>query len=436
LGHGFTSSAWYAQSDTQFWAGNVPLHSALLYLWMKAFGFSITAVRSINFAYFAASILLLWRASIRLNLLKSSWLRLALFGLLTGGYSMVFAYRSGRPDCLAMLLICGSVYVHSRRCWRQRIFGGAALGFLMPWAGLQLLPMLAVGGALLWLYLGRAVFLELLATAAGVGIGGISLAWFYVAHGVWPQFLLSVRQHTTIGFFGWLGKGELRHSNLVPKDFSFMVLFLLAVLLAVRWLRKGNLKSPLSFGLVYSVTLTIALIFSGKFPTYYGWMTYVPLSLCLCMILDQLPPAQIWRRVGGIFLTGAVVVSLGLHGITALSDWTDRDYANVEKLLRENVTADDWVYGDFSTYYAAKKTAARVFLPLYLSAFAEGEKERVTVLVVSPRNLEEATHAIGGEWVTTGKGFTPSRNGFWASRRNMGFLSTLNYDLKVYRRVK
>src|ERR1700733_10639900 len=46
LGHGFTSSAWYAQPADAFWAGNVPLHSALLYLWLKLFGFSILAVRS------------------------------------------------------------------------------------------------------------------------------------------------------------------------------------------------------------------------------------------------------------------------------------------------------------------------------------------------------------------------------------------------------
>ena len=61
LGHGFTSSAWYAQPSGEFWAGNVPLHSALLWVWMKVFGFSITAVRSINYAYLVAVCLLAWR---------------------------------------------------------------------------------------------------------------------------------------------------------------------------------------------------------------------------------------------------------------------------------------------------------------------------------------------------------------------------------------
>src|SRR5215471_14715245 len=47
LGHGFTSTAWYAQPSNEFWAGNVPLHSTLLFLWLKIFGFSITTIRSL-----------------------------------------------------------------------------------------------------------------------------------------------------------------------------------------------------------------------------------------------------------------------------------------------------------------------------------------------------------------------------------------------------
>ncbi|MDB6023711.1 MAG: hypothetical protein JWQ04_3568 [Pedosphaera sp.] len=453
LGHGFTSSAWYVQHANEFWAGNVPLHSFLLYLWMKLFGFSILAVRSINYVYLVAAALLFWRACIRLNLVTTSWARLLLLGLIMTGYSMVFAYRSGRPDCLALLLVCAVIYVHSRACWRQRIFGTMALGALMPWAGLQLLPLLAVGGCLLFLYLGRKILPAVLATWTGVALGGAALAWFYVSHGVLDRFLLSIRQHTTVGFFGWLGRGELRHSNLVPKDFSFMVMFALAVIMAVRALWRnqhketgtgdsqskhtscaGFLKSPLSFGLVYSLTLTVALILSGKFPTYYGWMTYVPLCLCVCMALSHSPPGGIWRWICGAFLAGAMGISLALNGVTAAADWSDRDYSNVEKLLRENVNASDWLYGEHAAYYAAKRTAARTFMPLYLSAFLPEEKQRLTVLIITPKDFDEVTNVIGGNWISTGKKFTPERNGFWASRRNMGFLSMRNYELEVYRR--
>ena len=440
LGHGFTSSAWYAQHAGEFWAGNVPLHSLLLYLWMKLFGFSIIAVRSLNYVYLIAAGLLLWRACIRLNLVATSRARLLLLALMATGYSMIFSYRSGRPDCLTLLLVCAAVYVHSRKCWRQRIFGNMALGALMPWAGLQLLPLVAVGGILLVIYFGQKAVKSVLAVWAGVAVGGAGLVWFYKSHGVWERFLQSIHQHTGIGFFGWLAHGELRHSNLVPKDFSFMPLFLLAGLLFLKQLReKKNLKdlskSALSFGLVYSIILTVALIFSGKFPTYYGWMTYVPLGLCLCATVAQSPPEGAWRWICGIFLAATMGFGIALHGITAASDWRDRDYANVEKLVHENVTGSDWMYGEFSTYYAAKQTAAQIFLPMYLPAFLPEEKARLTVLVIAPKNFSEVTNAIGGIWISTGKKFVPEEKGFWATRRDMGFLSMQNYQLEVYRRA-
>lgn len=439
LGHGFTSSAWYVQHPNEFWAGNVPLHAVLLFLWLKIFGFSILAVRSINYVYMIAAALLLWRACIRLKLIVTSRARLLLLGLMLAGYSMVFAYRSGRPDCLTILLICGAIYIHSRECWRQRILGGASLAALIPWAGLQVLPLMAVGGVLLILYLGRKIVPAVLANWAGVALGLGTLYWFYSSHGVWNQFLLSIRQHTTIGFFGWLSRGELRHSNLVPKDFSFMIIFLLAVLMFFYQLSRRKdfaelKKSPLSFGLVYSIVLTVALIGSGKFPTYYGWMTYVPLALCICMELSKAPDGM-WRWACGIFLPAAMGISIVLHGVTAMDDWRDRDYANVEKLISQNVNEHDWVYGDFSIYYAAKQRAAGIYTPLYINEFLPEEKERLTVLAIASEEFQTVTNIIGGNWISTGQKFIPERAGFWSSRHNMGFLSTQNYELEIYRRT-
>jgi len=154
------------------------------------------------------------------------------------------------------------------------------------------------------------------------------------------------------------------------------------------------------------------------------------------MTLTQLRPDGTLRWICGAFLAGAMGISLVLHGVTAADDWRDRDYANVEKIVRENVNSSDWMYGEFSTYYAAKRTVARTFMPLYLPAFLPDEKERITVLVIAPKNFNEVTNAIGGNWISTGKRFEPERNGFWAARRNMGFLSTQNYELEVYRRNK
>jgi hypothetical protein len=437
LGHGFTSSAWYAQTSDEFWAGNVPLHSALLYLWIKLFGFSITAVRSVNFVYVAAAALLIWRASARLGLVATARARLAFLGLLLGGYSLIFSYRSGRYDALGMVWVAALFYMHSLEGRRWRVAGCFALGLLIPWTGLQLLPLLAVGSALLLVFAGWRMLPQLLAAGAGTAAGLGALVWSFKLHGVWEAFLGSFRQQASVGFFGMLASGQFRHSNLLPKDFSFWPVVALALLLAAWRLRQRRFRwrSPLGFGLVYSVALTLALLAGGKFPTYYGWMTYVPLCLCVCATLSTTSFPMWLRRASGGMLAIAVAVGAGPHLVVAAYDWRDRDYETVRSLVRENVTNADWLYGDHVVYYAAKPVAARVFMPVYLPAMLDAEKQRLSVLVIAPDSLDEVTNAVGGDWISTGARLKPQRGGLLGTDWKRGFLSMPNHELEVFRRI-
>ena len=438
LGHGFTSSAWYAQASDEFWAGNVPLHSALLFLWLKLFGFSITAVRSLNFVCFAAACLLAWRTSARLGLIVTARARLLFLFLLLGGYSVIFSYRSGRPDVLAMLVVAGLFFAQSlAKHWRR----GAtylALGIAAPWVGLQLLPLLGVGGLLSLLFAGRRMFPRLVAVGLGAIAGLGSLVAFCKSNGVWEQFLRSTGQHTGVGFLGLLAGGHLRHSNLLPKDFSFWPVFALAVALAVFLVTKRHFRwrSPLSFGLVYAVVLSLALVLTGKFPTYYGWMTYAPLCLCVCATLSQTKLPAVVRLAGGTLLIAAVGAGLGLHAAAALSDWSDRAYRPVESFVRRTLAHDDWVLGEHGVYYAAKPFVARLLLPYHLPAMRDEEKRRLTALVLAPAMLGETTNAIGGNWISTGARIKPRRRGLFGTDWKYGFLSMPNYELEVYRRAE
>ena len=69
-GHGLTSTAWEFQSAQELWAGNAPLHTWLLVLWIKMFGLTPTAVRAVNFVYIAIAALLLWVGVRRLGLIE------------------------------------------------------------------------------------------------------------------------------------------------------------------------------------------------------------------------------------------------------------------------------------------------------------------------------------------------------------------------------
>lgn len=436
LGHGFTSSAWYAQGAGEYWAGNVPLHSLLLFAWLKVSGISITAVRGLNLFYIVGACLLVWRACSQLNLVSSMRHRLLLLLLVLGGYSLIFSYRSGRPDCLALLAF--STLFFSQTVKRPAAAFGLLflVGAALPWIGLQLLPMLAVGGVLLVWFAGRTIIPRLVAAGLGAVIGLCALVAFYKWHGVWESFLKSIGQHTGGGFLGLLLGGSFRHSNLTPKDFSFALLFLLALWLAVVEWRRGEfkLRSPLGFGLVFSVSLTGALLVSGKFPTYYGWMTYVPLAICVCTTLSTTRLSGLQRGVVRVMLGATILLGVGLHVAAAASDWKDRDPAKVEALVRDSTRADDHIYCDFGAFYAAKATGAQVFTPIYFAAITAAEKQGITVLIIHPRHLSEATNVIGGNWRPTCAELLPANECIFGTDWRGGFLAMQNYRFKVYRR--
>lgn len=435
LGNGFTSSAWYGQPSDAFWAGNVPLHPWLLWGWLKVFGFSITAVRSVNFVYVTAAALLLWRGIARTGLIATGLARLAFLVLLLGGYSLIFSYRSGRYD--ALLLVAALFWMHTIANPRCRIAGLFVLSCLVPWVGLQLLPFLAVTGLLLLVFVGWQLLPQLTAAGVGTAAGAGALMLFYRSQGVWESFLGSIRQHTTVGFFEMLFSGEFRHSNLLPKDFSFWPVFGLAILLTGCLLAQRRLRwrSPLAFGLIHAVVLSLTLVVSGKFPTYYGWMTYVPLCMCVCATLSSHQFPGWLRGISGFALSAAFIVGIGTHLAVAAYDWSDRDYAPVTQFTCEHVKNDDWLHGDHVVYYAAKPVAARVFMPYYLPAMRESEKQRVSVLVIAPDSLTEAVQGLGGDWVSTGARLSPKRGGLLGNAWKRGFLSAPNHELEVFRRT-
>lgn len=238
---------------------------------------------------------------------------------MTGGYSVIFCYRSGRPDCLALLLTTGLIYCYSLTSTWRRHFCFLILGMLSPWIGLQLLPFIVVASALLLLYLGREVWPTIIATLIGAATEGLALVFFYVVHGVLGGFLRSIKQHTVVGVVEVLISGHLRHSNFIPKVFSFLILFGLALVLTAYQFKNGtfNEKPMLSFALVWSIVLSIALVAAGTFPTYYGWMTYVPLSVCLCSALPDLALSRKLFATGVCFIGAAITVGISLNVMAA-----------------------------------------------------------------------------------------------------------------------
>jgi len=400
LGRGFTSSAWYAQGDTEFWAGNVPLYSAMLYVWLRLFGFSIVAVRSINYLLIIPAIVLLWLGVRRHGLISSPGWRLFMVALVLLGFCVCFSYRSGRPDVLCILLACVAFLACTITHKRLRLAAVCAVGVLFPIAGLHLVAYALVLWGVLLPFLGRRYLAEWAALGIGCLLGGLALFAFYSFHGVWEQFVAS-----TVGTHA-VGGAEGRLRWRIPgglKDPSFLLLLLAALVLAVALKRQGRFvwRSPLGFALAAGLIIPLSINLLRKtYPCYYGWMAYIPVSVTLCAALAARPPLP--RLIGKVampMLVGlACLAGLPVVTVLTLLEWDQRDYRHVEQLIQRHVRPEDVVFCEGAAYYALKlRNPLLTGLRRLWSASPE-EAARINVLVMNPSRFELAQKSVGGQW--------------------------------------
>ena len=142
-GNGFTSTACFQPGD-RFYASQAPLYSMLLYPWISLFGVHITAVRSLNFLLILAVVSVLSLGLWKLGLIRTAQARWLFAALVLCGYGVTFSYRSGRYDCLGMLIVSGIFAALAIKHRGVRTAVQLALAALIPWAGVQLIPYLAL----------------------------------------------------------------------------------------------------------------------------------------------------------------------------------------------------------------------------------------------------------------------------------------------------
>ena len=116
--------------------------------------------------------------------------------------------------------------------------------------------------------------------------------------------------------------------------------------------------------------------------------------------------------------------------LVAASDWQDRDAAMVESLVRDNVTAEDWVLCYHNAYYALKGKAGMVFLPGYINNMSEEEKARLTVILAPPQWVDHFAREVGGEWRPTGANIQSKRRPIIKAS-----LFKYKYDMQMLRKT-
>ena len=426
-GEGFTSTAWFAQQSHDFFAGNVPLYSLLLFGWVKVFGVSALAVRSLN--YFLAALLCLLLCGFAVS---RGWIgkgRATLLGaLLLAGHSVMFSFRMGRYDVLAMCLFALAAWAWAQPNRTRSMAALVAIGALLPWAGLQTLPAAVVYCGLLCLILGREALLRSIAVGAGIALGGAALFGLYSSHGVWNAFRAST---SGIGLIGQSVFQKLAH---LPAAYfgDKSALCLLAAACLLLWLQRSKL---MTFALACAVLLPAALHLAGKFPVYYGWMTYLPLAVAVASHLQSAPRGKV-RSAAMALAMLAILVGLPGRMAAVAVQWQGRDPRAMEQWVASaGLGSGESVVADFKTYYALRREGVEIYLPTYLNAMSAAERASVHTLLLRQEDFTRATSLLGGQWEPAGTRWSSARPGNQLIAKIFREFHEEDYGLVLYRRI-
>jgi hypothetical protein len=435
MGKGFTSSAWYSQSSEKLWAANTPLYPLLLAGWIKIVGFDILQVRSLNLLLIALSVLFVWRAMIASSMFEHAASRLAVVTLLLFGYGMTFIYRSGRPDCVSVLLFSVMLFALFLPTRRLRYLLLAFAAFVVPFAGLGALPYLALCAVFLLFLKGWHGFPEFVILGVASTLGLASLLGFYLHFGAMDDLRAGTADHSTLFLLSqgplavlsnwWVTIREFR------GDLSLLLLlaFMIASVAASLVIRRFNVPRLTQWLVMLSLAVPAVMLALGKFPIYYGWMMFVPLIFAWAFWFDaSLASGRAKGTSAALAFVAIAVVMAGLPLRTgiALSQWSQRDYQPVRRLAHGAVDPGDVVYCGSQAYYAVKGIASATFSGSYLKAITPDQAQSVTLLIIDPESLDAVVKTVGGNWIEVKSDLAV------ANRRNKFGAST--YNLAAWRR--
>jgi hypothetical protein len=432
--HGeFSSSAWIVQTSHEFWAGNAPLYTVMLSQWLRLFGVSALAVRSMNYVLMLAVVWLIWFLARRKDWIGQPNLRLALAVLLMTGQGMMFAYRTGRYDVVGMLLFATTAFFWpAAPDGRARLFPIAVVAAVMPLAGLQLIPAALLLGVLTLAFQGRIALPAVIATGAGLVVGAGLLYAFYASHGVWRAFRASTSA------VGVVGQGIGFKIETLPHSFWYdkSELLLLAAAAVLVWggRHAGLRQSVMLFAITAALLIPASLHMAAKFPIYYSWMVFIPLAIAVFRALGSAavhPPA---RRVAWVVIAMAGLAGLPLRLAAVGLNWAFRSQAPISQFVSDNLKPDDVVVADFKAYYPVKLNCKALFALPYLGVMTAPESASVTALLIQPSDLAVASRAVGPGWRDAGRTMSGSQTGTKWLLPILKDFQQEEYAVKLYRR--
>ncbi|HEY5043526.1 MAG TPA: hypothetical protein VIK53_16160 [Verrucomicrobiae bacterium] len=441
-GHSYATTAWNVTGQFETHVSSAPAYSLLLLLWLKIFGITQTAVRSLPAVLALGSAVVFWRACLRSGLIKSGGAGAIVICVVLLDYGYAFAYTCGRPDPLSALLMSAMFYFFSLQNKRAAFGAIGVIALLLPfvqWGCVIYLFLLSVA----LLFISPKKFLPYVVVAgAGAGAGLLIQKAAYVHFGIWDTWMNTVKSE---------GSGNLasrienrmtwdallhHHSNTIPKDFSVLVILagLACIYLWSRLRQRQHEARPARSAWIIAVVVSAGMFLVGKFPTYYGWMLCFPLAAVLGIYFDQaLVENRMNAKIAVVIAVLACSVGLPLQIGLAAHDWKDHNPAAITAWLGPKISTNDVVYCDYPFYFIAKERAGQVFAGRYFNLLTPKDFNRITLVIFGKNGSDwnPSTHPLTNATVVGN--WTSSRSDILGNDWKYGFLSAPNYDCTVYR---
>jgi len=410
-GKGFTSTAWF-QSKELTWSGNVPLYASALTPWIKSFGQGLVQVRAFNYTLASLTLFVFWLGVKRQNWIRSAPARIGMVVAAFLSFPLCFVYRSARPDCLGILICAGALLAWSWKSRRAKYTCLFLAGFLSPVSGLQLVPYLGLLCLLVLFLEGKKAMVPLVVLTAGIASGGLALVSFYHAHHL-TGVLETIRQtriyHQTRALAGSQGEPTLILTLLQKARTIFHdqladigilpALAALAIMSGDRriWSDK-RMRFLVMLGFLGSFAIGAALVILIHYPVYYHWMSYLILMIVVFAVLSET-----WGSLGRfrktwvlLLFAGSVLAGLPLRVVLGQALNQRQEYAQLERMIQQQIRSTDVVFCDYMGYYPVKAMAAEIYSPRYLNIMTETERQSVNVLVLNPVNYIGAYKIFSG----------------------------------------
>ena len=459
FGAGFTSTAW-AQSRTAFWSGYVPLYSGILWAFFKLAGFGFFQARFVNTLLTACAGLLVWSALARTSLVRTPANRLLGLALILSGSISTLTFRTIRPDA-TMFLVCAVVFYAGSFATgggaRYLLAGGFSL--LLPFAGVSLLP-----------YVGMLLFLNfviyrwanlrlLIAIGCGMTLGVVALLLFYRHFSALPAFLHFLLPSTIIGGTSAGGTSFLRAKifgdslgsiNVITSffgnplefrshgtmfDYSAALLFAAVLLLSLTaWRAVPAARRFMVFIVAATLLVPLVMFFAGHYPSYYRWMTYIPLAIAVPRLLEIHRAAGLPVRPRGVVLAIAglsLMLGIPARSLAIAPVWRSRSTAPLEQVAKAVVRDNDEVIGDYKAYFALKPRC-KLLYTFGMNAYGDFSQitdlptNDISLLCLLPEDVDSVTNAIGGAWTKVPLDNVPGAD---------ALTKTPRYAVEFYRRA-